>query len=82
MKAHTNPHKDEPQYFNSKVRQLPTSTSSTIEIIRYALRGSELIFKPGFNDKKARVMILEIIPENQVKSGFLTRISGKWTPKL
>lgn len=30
---YTNPHKDEPQYFNSKVLQLPTSTSSTIEII-------------------------------------------------
>jgi DNA polymerase V len=67
---YTNPHKDEPQYFNSKVLQLPTSTSSTIEIIRYALRGLELIFKPGFNYKKAGVMISGIVPENQVQIGL------------
>lgn len=67
---YTNPHKDEPQYFNSKVLQLPTSTGSTIEIIRYALRGLELIFKPGFNYKKAGVMISGIVPENQVQIGL------------
>lgn len=67
---YTNPHKDEPQYFNSKVLKLPTSTSSTIEIIRYALRGLELIFKPGFNYKKAGVMISGIVPENQVQIGL------------
>jgi DNA polymerase V len=64
---YTNPHKDEPQYFNSKVLQLPTSTNSTFEIIRYALRGLELIFKPGYNYKKAGVMISGIVPENQVQ---------------
>jgi DNA polymerase V len=64
---YTNPHKDEPQYFNSKVLQLPTSTNSTFEIIRYALRGLELIFKTGYNYKKAGVMISGIVPENQVQ---------------
>ena len=67
---YTNPHKDEPQYFNSKVLQLPTSTSSTFEIIRYALRGLELIFKPGYNYKKAGVMISGIVPEDRVQIGL------------
>jgi DNA polymerase V len=72
---YTNPHRaDEPQYFNSKVLQLPTSTASTFEIIRYALRGLELIFKSGYNYKKAGVMISGIVPDNQVQiSLFDTR---------
>jgi DNA polymerase V len=65
---YTNHHRaDEPQYFNSKVLQLPTSTSSTFEIIRYALRGLELIYKSGYKYKKAGVMISGIVPENQVQ---------------
>lgn len=65
---YTNQHRaEEPQYFNSKVLQLPTSTASTFEIIRYALRGLELIFKPGYNYKKVGVMISGIVPENQVQ---------------
>lgn len=65
---YTNQHrKDEPQYFNSKVLELPTSTASTFEIIRYALRGLELIFKPGYNYKKAGVMISGIVPEDRVQ---------------
>jgi DNA polymerase V len=72
---YTNPHRaDEPQYFNSKVLQLPTSTSSSFEIIRYALRGLELIYKKGYKYKKAGVMISGIVPENQVQiSLFDTR---------
>lgn len=64
---YTNPHKSEPQYFNSKVLELPTSTASSFEIIRYALRGLELIFKAGYNYKKAGVMISGIVPEDQVQ---------------
>ncbi|AEI50268.1 Y-family DNA polymerase [Runella slithyformis] len=65
---YTNRHRqDQPQYFNSKVLQLPTSTNSSIEIIRYALRGLELIFKSGYSYKKAGVMISGIVPENQVQ---------------
>jgi len=72
---YTNPHRlDEPHYFNSKVLQLPTSTASNFEIIRYALRGLELILKPGFNYKKAGVMISGIVPDDQVQvSLFDTR---------
>lgn len=65
---YTNPNRpDQPQYFNSKVLHLPTATSSSFEIIRYALRGLELIFKEGFHYKKAGVMISGIVPENQVQ---------------
>lgn len=45
---------DEPQPFNSKVLQLPTSISSTFEIIRYALRGLKLIYKLGYKYNKGR----------------------------
>lgn len=64
---YTNPHKEEPQYFNSKVLQLPISTSSSFELIAYARRALDLIFKAGYNYKKAGVMISGIVPENQVQ---------------
>lgn len=68
---YTNHHnQNEPQYFNSKVLQLPTSTNSTFEIIRYALRGLELIFKEGYRYKKAGVMISGIVPQNQVQTNL------------
>ena len=54
---------DKPQYSNSVQMVLPEPTASTPTLIRYSLRGLDRIYRPGFEYKKAGVMLLEIIPE-------------------
>lgn len=63
----TNRFKDEPQYGNSVSITLPTATSYTPDIIRYALKGLARIYKPGFKYKKAGIMLTDIIDENDLQ---------------
>ena len=60
--------KTEPQYSNSITVKLPTATSNSAELIHYAVRALEKIYKDGYRYKKAGVMFGEIIPENQVQA--------------
>ena len=65
----TNPHKAEQvQYSHSITIQCETATNLTKEIIGYALKGLEIIFKKGnYYYMKCGVMVLNLIPETQVQ---------------
>jgi DNA polymerase V len=60
----TNPFKDTPQYHNGCQVILPISTDFTNELIEYALKGLEQIYKPGYLYQKAGIMITGIVPKN------------------
>ena len=62
------------QYYPSVNMQLPVATNSSSEIIGYALKGLDLIFKAGYNYKKAGVIVLDIVPENQVQFGLFDTV--------
>lgn len=63
---HTNRFRNNlPQYNMSTVIKIPFSTSSSIEIAKYAILGLERIFKEGYHYKKAGVIIQEFTPNNQ-----------------
>lgn len=67
----TNTHRtQDKQYFKSVTLQLPMATNNAAEIIGIALKGLDLIFKPGYNFKKAGVLLLELVPEEQVQLNF------------
>lgn len=62
---HTNNFREDlPQYFRNYVIQMPVPTCSTMEITKYALEALAMIFKPGFQYKKAGVIITEIAPDD------------------
>ncbi len=64
----TNPYRsDDKQYLAEITLQLPIATNSTNEIIKNAIRALNLIFRPGFSYLKAGVVMLEIVPDNQVQ---------------
>lgn len=66
--VHTNSHrKDLPQYARSIAVPLPFSSDSNIELIRAAVKGLKLIYKPGLYYKKAGVIAMEIVPRNNVQ---------------
>jgi len=68
---HTNQHrKDLPQYAKNIVINLPVASNSTIELIHYAKKGLQLIFKEGYRYKKAGIIVSEIIPENTVQQNL------------
>lgn len=65
---HTNPFKELPQYYGDGRAIFSSGTSDTIKIIRAAHRVLDEIFRPGFEYKKAGVLLTHIVPkgENQM----------------
>ncbi|NLW48535.1 MAG: Y-family DNA polymerase [Firmicutes bacterium] len=72
---HTNGFKtDEPQYEKNFVCKLPVATNSTMELIRYALFALKAIYQRGFRYKKAGVLVLDIVPEDQVQGSLFDNV--------
>ena len=66
--VHTNPHRlQDQQYFRSVVIRFETATNSTPDIIKYALKGFEIIFKEGIKYMKCGVELRGFIPEESVQ---------------
>jgi len=64
----TNPHKTTEQQYSRCIKiKLPTATNDTNILIKQALKGLDIIFKTGYQYKKCGVMVLGLIPENQVQ---------------
>ena len=67
----TNPYNSEDkQYLASITLKLPVASNSSNEIIKYAIRALHLIFRPGFKYLKAGVMLMEMVPQEQVQLGL------------
>jgi DNA polymerase V len=64
----TNRFTDEPQYTNSVTIPLPVATQDTAELIRYALRGIDQLFREGYRYKKAGVIVTALVPAQQVQT--------------
>ncbi len=65
---------DEPQYSNSTTIRLPYATNSAIELAQAASIGLEKIYRPGYKYKKAGVIVLDFLPEeNQQMNLFENR---------
>jgi DNA polymerase V len=60
---YTNKHrKDEAQHFEGKLITFPTSTSSTMEMVHYAIQALKEIYKKDYGYKKAGAILYEISP--------------------
>jgi DNA polymerase V len=68
---HTDPFNPlEPQINRSKTISLPVATNNNIELVKYSLLCLNAIFSPGFNYKKAGVIVDGLQSENQVQSNL------------
>jgi DNA polymerase V len=62
--VYTNGHRPElPQYSKNIVMQLPYASNSSIDLSDYAVKGLRLIFKEGYQYKKAGVIVMDFTPE-------------------
>ena len=53
------------QYYKSINVTIPFATNSSIELAKYAKKGLDLIFKPGYHYKKSGVIVSGIAPESE-----------------
>ena len=76
---HTNRHRTQDrQYFKSVTISLDTPTNDSAAIIQAALKGLDIVFRPGYQFKKAGVLVLDITPDDQVQTSlFDTTDRGK-----
>ncbi|HEX5024575.1 MAG TPA: Y-family DNA polymerase [Agriterribacter sp.] len=67
----TNPHKtEEPQYMRSIQLDLERASNNTAEIIKYALKGLNIIFKGGYRFMKCGVIVQDLVPEDVVQGSM------------
>ena len=74
----TNLHRtQDKQYSRSITIDLQTPTNFTGEIIKYAIRGFDIIFKEGYNYLKCGVMALDIVPEERTQASLFDKCDRK-----
>jgi DNA polymerase V len=74
----TNVHRtQDKQYARNITLQMPVATNSTSEIIHHALKGLDMIYKPGYNFKKAGVIVMDIVPEKEVQQSMFDKSDRK-----
>ena len=61
---------DQPQDYPDAVIRLDVPGSSTPEIVGAALKALRLIWKPGFEYKKAGVVVFDIVPETEIQGSL------------
>jgi DNA polymerase V len=67
----TNVHrKEDEQYYHSITLDLPVATNSTPELLRHAMTGLNILFKPGYNYHKTGVTVLDLVPAAQIQLGL------------
>jgi DNA polymerase V len=75
---HTNGHRcDLPQYSKNIVIQMPFATNSSIELSSYAIKGLKLIFKEGYQYKKAGVIVMDFTPETNYQASLFENQNPK-----
>ncbi|WP_018343410.1 Y-family DNA polymerase [Cytophaga aurantiaca] len=65
---------DQPQYFANKTIHLDVPTNNTIEIINYALKALDLVYRDGYRYMKCGVIVSGIVPENRIQQNMFDNI--------
>lgn len=72
---HTNNFREDlPQYFQNCVVKLPVPTSSTPEIVHFALAALRNIYRKGYQYKKAGVIIMDITPGHAIQQNMFDKV--------
>jgi DNA polymerase V len=78
----TNPFKGGPQYCNAVQVVFPSATADTFELVRFARRSVGKIFKPGYEYKKAGVVLTGLTPDDGNQTDLFWNSDGPRRQKL
>ncbi len=73
---------DLPQYSKNIIVRTQYPTNSSIDLIKYAVQGLELIYKEGYHFKKAGVIVMGITPEDTKQFSLFTNENPKHLPLM
>ncbi len=73
---------DLPQYSKNIIVRTHYPTNSSIDLIKYAVQGLELIYKEGYHYKKAGVIVMGITPEDTKQFTLFTNENPKHLPLM
>ena len=62
---------DLPQYGMFRTIVLPTPSNSSISIVGAAIQALQMAFRPGYQYKRAGVMVMDISPDSAVQTNFM-----------
>jgi DNA polymerase V len=73
---------EDAQYSNGVVVKLPFPTSSSIELAGFALQGLQAIFKTGIGYKRAGVVLMGFVPDNEYQPSLFFNSNPKHAPLM
>ncbi|MDR6565474.1 Y-family DNA polymerase [Chitinophaga ginsengisegetis] len=62
------------QYYRSTTVQLPVASNSTKELLHYSGIALDRIWQDGYNFKKVGILLLDLIPANQIQYGIFDQL--------
>lgn len=62
--------REDQQYRRSVCLSLPVSTNNTPQLIKYAMKALDIVYKDGLNYHKAGITVMDLVPDDQVQFGF------------
>lgn len=68
---------EDAQYSNSVVVKLPFPTSSSIELVNFAVQGLQAIFKTGIGYKRAGVVLMGFVQDNEYQQSLFFNSNPK-----
>ncbi len=72
----------EPQYNNSTTIKLPFASNSTMELAHFASMGLKQIYREGYKYKKAGVIVLDLMPEDNQQLNIFENRDTKHIPLM
>jgi DNA polymerase V len=79
----THPHRtDLPQYGAGIVLDLDTPANDTPQLVRYALKGLDLVYRPGYWFKRCGVAVLDLVPETVTQTNIFTGTTSTKSRRL
>ncbi|HEX2606776.1 MAG TPA: Y-family DNA polymerase [Flavisolibacter sp.] len=71
----TNPHRrQDAQYFHSITQQLEVPTSSTGELLKFAMTAIDVLYKPGYLFQKTGVIVQDLVPQATIQLGLFDQV--------
>jgi DNA polymerase V len=71
----TNVHrKQDQQYFHSVTMEIAVPTNSTAELMKFAMKALEILYKPGYNFQKTGVIVMDLIPATVIQGGLFDKV--------
>ena len=79
----TNPfRKDLPQYSNFKLIKFPVATNDTGEMLKYISKIFNVIYRRGYNYKKAGVILSDIVSSHEVQENIFDKVNRLKSEKM